>query len=271
YKPIRLDTAETQTFITRTNMVLFLQPNAAAIVALLASLTSSDAAYYGPLYMRSRPSTTLGSRMLPAVSSPSFFSRDMRRAVDDIDNMFDTILGDMDEMFYEPSLLSRRPHLNALVQDKATGQALAQNQFGITQDDRHFQIILDVPGAKASDVNLELAGDGRVLKISGESKREDEGIAIHSRFERSFTLPRNVNEGDITAKMEDGILTITAPKYEKEKERIRRIEIVETKRAQGDDRAPEVEGDVPPPDEEEGTTEAKSEADEFIDLDVLKE
>jgi HSP20 family protein len=261
-------------------MVLFLQSHAAAIVALLVSMATSDAAYYGPLYMRSRPSMALGSRMLPAVSSPSFFSRDMRRVINEFDEMFD-MLG-VDEMFYDPLPLStisvpsyfipERRARNALVQNKATGKSLARDAFGITQDDKQLQMVVNVPGAKARDINLELADDGRVLRISGESKRENEGISVHSKFERSFALPRSVIKDAITAKIEDGVLTITAPKYEKEKERIHRIAIEENTEAKEDVMTAKAEEDLPPPTEKEGGNEVNTVPDEsVIDLDVQKE
>merc|ERR1712013_979259 len=85
------------------------------------------------------------------------------------------------------------------------------------------------PGAKASDIDLQLNEDGRVLTISGETKREEGGISVHSRFEKSFTLGRDVDTSQITAKMEHGTLTITAPKNEAVKESVRKIEVTEEK------------------------------------------
>ena len=235
-----------------------------------------------------RPSTALGIRMHPSFGGPPIFSRDMRRVMNGMDEMMNSMMGEMDEMFYEPRLtlqeagrpsylLQGSPTLNALAQRRAESSGLAnRNSFGITQDGKQFQIAVDVPGASANDINLELVADGRVLKISGETKRESGGISMHSSFERSFTLPKEVNVSEITAHMDNGVLTITAPKYEEAKENVRKIDIVENKKAE--DEAEEVvneaneEEDASPVQEKEEDQKTKPETDEsVIDLDAEKE
>merc|ERR1712013_800081 len=151
------------------------------------------------------------------------------------------MLGDVDAMFYEPLSLQRmsRP-LSYLLEGKpTTSNALAQgtkpkSALGITQDDKQVQFEVEVPGAKASDINLRLNEDGRVLTISGETKREEGGISVHSRFEKSFTLGHNVGTSQITAEMKHGTLTITAPKNEAVKKSVRKIEVTEEKRVRSD-------------------------------------
>merc|ERR1712013_848318 len=91
------------------------------------------------------------------------------------------------------------------------------------------QFEVEVPGAKASDINLQLDENDRVLTISGETKREEGGISVHSRFEKSFTLGRDVDTSQIMAKMEHGTLTITAPKNEEVKESVRKIKVTKEK------------------------------------------
>merc|ERR1712013_809552 len=204
--------------------------------ALLASLASTEAAY-GRVYLgTSRPSMALGSRGLPTLSRPSQFSRDVRRTFHDMDEMFDSMLGDVDAMFYEPLSLQRmsRPSSYPLEGKPTTTNALTQgtnakSTLGITQDDKQVQFEVEVPGAKASDVNLQLNEDGHVLTISGETKHEEGGISVHSRFEKSFTLGRDVDTSQITAEMEHGTLTVTAPKNEEVKESVRKIEVTEEK------------------------------------------
>ena len=47
------------------------------------------------------------------------------------------------------------------------------------------------------------------------------GISMHSSFKRLFTLPKEVTVSKVTAHTNNGVLTITAPKYEEVKENIR--------------------------------------------------
>merc|ERR1712013_834440 len=208
--------------------------------ALLASLASTEAAYGRVNLGTSRPSMALGSRGLPTLSRPSLFSRDIRRTFHDMEEMFDSMLGDVDAMFYEPLSLQRisRPSLYLLEGKPTTTNALTQgtnakSALGITQDDKQVQFKIKVPGAKASDINLQLNEDGRVLTISGETKHEEGGISVHSRFEKSFTLGCDVDTSQITAEMEHGTLTVTAPKNEV-KESVRKIEVTEEKTVRSD-------------------------------------
>ena len=195
---------------------------------------------------------------------------------------FDTM---MDDMFYDPFPLQRRMArpsyllqespaqvANALLQSMTKDiQDQAKNTYQISQDDTQLQIVVNVPGAKASDINLQLEGDGRLLKISGETKLENEGISTHSTFEKSFVLPRNVNTDEVSAQMENSVLTITAPKLEEAKETVRRVDIVENKNAISneavEENKEEVSDKVKVSDEE--SQKKKDDVDEsVIDLDA---
>merc|ERR1712013_588813 len=72
------------------------------------------------------------------------------------------------------------------------------------------------------------------LTISGETKREEGGISVHSWFEKSFILGHNVDTSQITAEMKHGTLTITAPKNEVVKKSVRKIEVTEDKTVRSD-------------------------------------
>lgn len=227
-------------------MVSFIQSTAAVTAALLASAATTEAAY-GRVYLGSpRPSTALGSRMLPSLAGSPIFARDTRRIMRDVDEMLGAMLGEIDDMFHEPFYSTAQQLLgtgrgpsyllhgapfstakHALAQHSRVGGA--KNPFGITQDEKQIQFVLDVPGAKADDINLQLDEGGRVLTISGETNKEEGGISVHSRFERSFTLNEDVDTAQISAHMNDGVLTITAPKYveEEEKKTVRKIDVVE--------------------------------------------
>ncbi|KAL0581672.1 hypothetical protein V5O48_000375 [Marasmius crinis-equi] len=80
----------------------------------------------------------------------------------------------------------------------------------------------ELPGLKKEDVQIDVH-DGR-LTISGESKiseeHEKEGYAVRERrfgrFSRTLRLPQGVNEEEIKASLEDGVLTVSFPKAGKE-------------------------------------------------------
>jgi len=74
---------------------------------------------------------------------------------------------------------------------------------------------IELPGVKPSDVDVTV--DCRTLKVTGKSRHGVE-------FSYSYTLKSSVDDAAITAKLEDGLLTISLPK--KEEHVPRKISIV---------------------------------------------
>jgi len=98
----------------------------------------------------------------------------------------------------------------------------------IREDDKGFMLDLAVPGIDRKDLKIDINKD--VLTISSETKNESEENRdgykrkefSYSSFSRSFQIPENVNREKIEANYKDGILSVTLPKYEEEKNRISR-------------------------------------------------
>ena len=90
----------------------------------------------------------------------------------------------------------------------------------IRETDLAYEVELSAPGKQKDDFNIEV--DNGLLTISAEFKSEnnsEEGKFTrrefsHSSFRRSFSLPETVNEDDIQAAYESGILKIRLPKRE---------------------------------------------------------
>jgi len=87
--------------------------------------------------------------------------------------------------------------------------------YEISEKDDKYQIHVDVPGVRASDMSINLENDNRVIHISGGRKVEKDGSMTETRFEKRFTVGNNVNVEKMTANLENGVLTLTAPKIEK--------------------------------------------------------
>jgi len=79
---------------------------------------------------------------------------------------------------------------------------------------------VELPGFKKEDVKVEFSGD--TLTLRGERKQEEEtkNENLHrlersyGLFERSFTIPKNVDAKKIEASLKDGILVLSIPKVE---------------------------------------------------------
>ncbi|PHS52195.1 MAG: heat-shock protein [Lutibacter sp.] len=103
----------------------------------------------------------------------------------------------------------------------------------IKEDTDAFFVEVAAPGFKKSDFNIELNND--ILTISSEKEindevKDNENISrqefSYQSFTRSFTLPELVEDEKISAKYENGILSITIPKKEEAKAKpIKHIEI----------------------------------------------
>jgi HSP20 family protein len=99
------------------------------------------------------------------------------------------------------------------------GQELARTgdwtpRVDIAETDQAFVIKAEVPEVKKDDVKITV--DNGILSICGERKQEQEekGKTFHrverfyGQFTRSFTLPDNVDEDNITATFKDGMLSL---------------------------------------------------------------
>jgi HSP20 family protein len=98
----------------------------------------------------------------------------------------------------------------------------------IREDDTRFILDLAVPGIDKQDLKIDINED--VLTISSETKNESEENRdgyrrkefSYSSFCRSFQIPENVKREKIEANYKDGILSVSLPKFEEEKNKISR-------------------------------------------------
>jgi HSP20 family protein len=102
----------------------------------------------------------------------------------------------------------------------AMKQIKSMPTVNIKETESNYQLELSAPGLKKEDFNVEI--DQQVLKISfdeSKEKSEEEGNYTRrefykSSFQRSFMLPENVNDDEITAEYKEGILYMVLPKYQ---------------------------------------------------------
>jgi HSP20 family protein len=103
------------------------------------------------------------------------------------------------------------------------GRSISIPAVNITEQKDEFVVSLAAPGLKKDDFKIDV--DGNLLTISSEKEeKKEEKEAKYTRkeynytsFERSFTIPDDVNKEKIEARYEDGILKLALPKKEEVK------------------------------------------------------
>ncbi len=90
--------------------------------------------------------------------------------------------------------------------------------FDVKETPEAYILTADMPGIRKEDLDIQLAGNR--LSISG--RREAEGVREGERyysqersygtFNRTFSLPEEVQPGQVTADLREGVLHLTVPK-----------------------------------------------------------
>ena len=81
-----------------------------------------------------------------------------------------------------------------------------------------YHIMVDLPGIKKEDINIDL--NDNILTIYGsreykqETKKEDyyKIESSFGKFQRAFSLPENIDTENISASSDNGVLEIVVPK-----------------------------------------------------------
>ena len=97
--------------------------------------------------------------------------------------------------------------------------------MNITQDDDNFYLRAEVPGIRPNELSISAVRNRVSLAGKREIQREHERVSYHRKeraegsFNRTVTLPTEVDAERVEARYGDGILTLTLPKAEEAKPR----------------------------------------------------
>lgn len=125
--------------------------------------------------------------------------------------------------FSNPPFVSLRREIDRLFDDTVGGKGSSASWIpavNIREGAKEVCLDLELPGIKPEKV--EISVDAGTLTVSGEKREErregEEDGRYHlversyGSFTRSFTLPQGVDEEQISANFDNGILTISIPK-----------------------------------------------------------
>lgn len=95
----------------------------------------------------------------------------------------------------------------------------ADIRIDVTENEKDFQVRAEIPGAKKDDIRVTV--DGNYVSIAAEIRREKEEKTqgrtlaretFYGSLSRGFSLTSDIDEKNVVAKLEDGILKLTLPK-----------------------------------------------------------
>jgi HSP20 family protein len=98
-------------------------------------------------------------------------------------------------------------------------EGLAMPRLDVSEHEKAFEVQAELPGVKKEDLKVSI--DGQRVTIEGEcqqaiERQEGEQLVYSERstrrYQRSFTLPSEVDDAAAEAKLENGVLMLTLPK-----------------------------------------------------------
>jgi HSP20 family protein len=98
-----------------------------------------------------------------------------------------------------------------------------------TEDTIHLK--LELPGIQAQDLDLQVTENAVYLsgERKSETKSEDKGVIKsefqYGKFQRVIPLSARIENTNVTADYKDGILNLTLPKAQEEKNKVVRVNL----------------------------------------------
>lgn len=145
---------------------------------------------------------------------------------DEIDHLFDEF---QDGWPFERMRRRRRPFAFG------TPFAISIRMPAVDIVDGEKEVLLkaELPGMDEKDIEVKIAGN--MLTISGEKKEEREegeeggdyylSERRYGSFERSLSIPEGIDEDNVEASFDKGVLTITLPKTPEAQVKAKKIEV----------------------------------------------
>jgi HSP20 family protein len=117
-------------------------------------------------------------------------------------------------------------------------RAMSNDLFGMSTTNRgvfpginvfrnkdEYVLIAELPGVRKDELSIEVHGDQ--IRLSGERRLDHspKEVSVHrrerdfGRFDRTFRVPYTVDQDQVRAEFQDGILKVRLPQVEREKPR----------------------------------------------------
>ncbi|MBQ9474115.1 MAG: Hsp20/alpha crystallin family protein [Bacteroidales bacterium] len=128
-----------------------------------------------------------------------------------------------------PSLFSEMLNWNNWGKGLSVEDYHAMPKMNVSESDTDYQLQMCVPGLKKEDLSITVDTENNLVveMIHKDEKKEASKDNRHYlrhefgtlQFKQLLSLPENVKREQITAKVEDGVLTVVLPKITEEEKR----------------------------------------------------
>ncbi|MGR3381911.1 Hsp20/alpha crystallin family protein [Roseovarius indicus] len=97
----------------------------------------------------------------------------------------------------------------------------------ISETDEAMLVSVDLPGLDDKDIEVNVTDDMLTIRGEREEKSEKDGFSSQSRrsFHRMIPVPPGVDADKAEAEFKRGVLTVTLPKTEEARARVKRINV----------------------------------------------
>ena len=139
-----------------------------------------------------------------------------------------------------PSFLSLQREMNRMFEEfwhgfdvpssfGTGGGSMFNPRIDIEEKDGELQVTAELPGLEQKDFELSLSGDMLTLRGEKREEHEDKAGGWHERsygqFERTISLPMDVDTEHASAEFKNGVLRVHLPKSPEAREKTRRIPV----------------------------------------------
>ena len=128
----------------------------------------------------------------------------LSRNASELSRSFERLFDDSFDRFFAPA---------------AQGSSLRSPALDVSESERAYTVKLDLPGVAKEDVKIAI--DGRRVSVEAqtrkdEEKKEGDRVVYRERsmasYARSFSVAADVDQAESSAKLENGVLTLTLAK-----------------------------------------------------------
>lgn len=92
----------------------------------------------------------------------------------------------------------------------------------VIEHDNDIEVQAALPGVKKEDLDVSISNQSMTIRVSTKEEKKEEGKYFRreitrGEFQRTFSLPTDIDSENVKAEFKDGILNVTIPKTETSK------------------------------------------------------